>query len=527
MLQADPPFAPCVKHFTQESTQVGDRIQVVSSGSTGIIGCTKSIHDGVMEVVTQSPKQHLRLTITVALCDLMPHFQTGDHVKDHWSDRIGIVITIDHDSQTVTFLEKDTSTGIDTSFQNVQFYDSTPQFFQFTLGLFVEFPGAGGSTRCGCILQSLDSSAQVMDEMDGEVLQVDVKENDLVVLGVQATPLPRPMHCHIWEGWQVVVIKGSFKGYCGLVKAEDLDSVNIELDARLAYWNAVWTHWLFAKILQEAVGEQCILFYIRGVPPLSPHAKFEGLTAKTVPAARQKVQPELNEVVVHVVHQGRAIQISINPSCLIPWALAEGNKVVIVGYRWIGQVGKLVKLDHRCCVVVLALSGEKSYFTEGDIMDLGLSLFIQLLISHFISHPSLAVHLPYSMALKAFTCAVQYLAKPMQQGTCKGSTFVVGSNQGRKMVLFNRVDNHDIATNSFTLSANLLSTSMVLHHSSLGHLSRCLPAPPRKQCDDALTSLHPYKHHQHKGMLDIPNELLLMISTHLEHCDLQALATSF
>lgn len=62
--------------------------------------------------------------------------------------------------------------------------------------------------------------------------------------------------------------------------------------------------------------------------------------------------------------------------------------------------------------------------------------------------------------------------------------------------LFNRVDNHDIATNSFTLSANLLSTSMVLHHSSLGHLPCCLPAPPRKQCDDALTSLHPYKHHQ-------------------------------
>lgn len=133
---------------------------------------------------------------------------------------------------------------------------------------------------------------------------------------------------------------------------------------------AVWTHWLFAKILQEAVGEQCILFYIRGVPPLSPHAKFEGLTAKTVPAARQKVQPELNEVVVHVVHQGRAIQISINPSCLIPWALAEGNKVVIVGYRWIGQVGKLVKLDHRCCVVMLTLSDEKSYFTEGDIVNL-------------------------------------------------------------------------------------------------------------------------------------------------------------
>ena len=131
-----------------------------------------------------------------------------------------------------------------------------------------------------------------------------------------------------------------------------------------------WTHWLFAEELQEAVGEQCIPFYIRGVPPSSPHARFEGLTAKTVPAAKQKVQPEPNEVVVYVVQGGRARQFSINPSYLIPWAPAKGNKVVIVGYRWIGQVGKLVKLDHGCCAVELALSGEESYFTEGDVVNL-------------------------------------------------------------------------------------------------------------------------------------------------------------
>jgi transcription elongation factor SPT5 len=109
MLRTDPLFAPCVKRFTQESTQVGDRIRVVSGGSIGIIGRTKKIHDGVAEVVTQSPEQHLGLIVAVTLRDLMPHFQAGDHVKDHWSDRVGIVVTINHDGQKLTFLEKDSS----------------------------------------------------------------------------------------------------------------------------------------------------------------------------------------------------------------------------------------------------------------------------------------------------------------------------------------------------------------------------------------------------------------------------------
>jgi hypothetical protein len=72
---------------------------------------------------------------------------------------------------------------------------------------------------------------------------------------------------------------------------------------------------------------------------------------------------------VSVVERGRGSQISISPSYLVPWTPIEGNKVVIVGDPWIGRVGKLVKLDHGCCAVELAPSGEQSYFTEGDVVN--------------------------------------------------------------------------------------------------------------------------------------------------------------
>ena len=70
-----------------------------------------------------------------------------------------------------------------------------------------------------------------------------------------------------------------------------------------------------------------------------------------------------------VLQRGRVSQISVSPSYLVPWAPIEGNKVVIVGHRWIGQVGKLVKLDHGCCAVELAPSGEQSYFSQGDVVN--------------------------------------------------------------------------------------------------------------------------------------------------------------
>lgn len=108
-LRTEPLFDACVKRFAQDSTQVGDRILVVSGEHAGIIGCIERIHDNVADVVTQSPEEHSGLVIGVVLRDLMPHFLAGDHVKDRWSDRAGIVLAIDNNDKKVTFLRKETN----------------------------------------------------------------------------------------------------------------------------------------------------------------------------------------------------------------------------------------------------------------------------------------------------------------------------------------------------------------------------------------------------------------------------------
>ena len=102
---------------------------------------------------------------------------------------------------------------------------------------------------------------------------------------------------------------------------------------------------------------------------MSPNAKYEGLTAKIVVVAKWKISPEPNKVVMSMVQKGRLSHISINPSFLIPWIPVEGNKVVIIRYNQIGQVGKLVKLDHRCCAIELASSSELSHFIEADVVN--------------------------------------------------------------------------------------------------------------------------------------------------------------
>jgi hypothetical protein len=95
---------------------------------------------------------------------------------------------------------------------------------------------------------------------------------------------------------------------------------------------------------------------------------LNGLTAKTVPRASQKIQPEPKEVVVSVVWKRRPIQISIDPSYLEPWMPSEGNKVLIIRNRWIGQVGKLTLLVHGECNIKLE-SGELVFVKVEDVVN--------------------------------------------------------------------------------------------------------------------------------------------------------------
>lgn len=91
---------------------------------------------------------------------------------------------------------------------------------------------------------------------------------------------------------------------------------------------------------------------------------------KTVPSAKRKIDPEPDEVVVYTSQKSKLIQISINPSYLVPWPPAVGRNVLIVGLHCLGQVGKLVEKRDGGCAVELEPSGEISYFEEKDVVNL-------------------------------------------------------------------------------------------------------------------------------------------------------------
>ncbi len=53
IMRSHPPFYPCLKCFAQDSTQVGDRVLVVSGEYASIVSHTESIQDNVADMVTQ------------------------------------------------------------------------------------------------------------------------------------------------------------------------------------------------------------------------------------------------------------------------------------------------------------------------------------------------------------------------------------------------------------------------------------------------------------------------------------------
>jgi hypothetical protein len=129
-------------------------------------------------------------------------------------------------------------------------------------------------------------------------------------------------------------------------------------------------HWLFAEEIQECLREGCIPFHVRGVPASSLHAKMEGLTAKTVPIARRKIEAQLHEVIVSVFQRGRPTQISLDPKYLVPWLPSKDNKVLIIRHHQVRQVGKLVKLEDQGCLIKLDASGANASFDELDVINL-------------------------------------------------------------------------------------------------------------------------------------------------------------
>ena len=74
-----------------------------------------------------------------------------------------------------------------------------------------------------------------------------------MVSGVQAAALPKAEteHHRIWEGKRIIIIRGFFKGYHGLVKTEDLHGVGVELDAKISSYGQVKQHFQFGEFQLE------------------------------------------------------------------------------------------------------------------------------------------------------------------------------------------------------------------------------------------------------------------------------------
>ena len=76
--------------------------------------------------------------------------------------------------------------------------------------------------------------------------------------GVQAPTLSRSKQRCVWEDKRVVVTKGPFKGYHGVVKAQYEGGVDVELDAKLAFGRTV------QRLLTEDIVIECLVECVMG-----------------------------------------------------------------------------------------------------------------------------------------------------------------------------------------------------------------------------------------------------------------------
>jgi hypothetical protein len=80
------------------------------------------------------------------------------------------------------------------------------------------------------------------------------------VSGVQAPMLSRSKDSNVWEDKRVVITKGPFKGYRGLVKAQYEDGVDVDLDAKLASFGRARQRFSFEHVIIECRVE-CVMGY--------------------------------------------------------------------------------------------------------------------------------------------------------------------------------------------------------------------------------------------------------------------------
>jgi hypothetical protein len=91
--------------------------------------------------------------------------------------------------------------------------------------------------------------------------QFDVNEDEITVSAVQASTLSNSRQRRVWEGQRVVVTKGPLKGYRGLVKDQNEDGLDVELDARIASSGRTKQRFRVEDVAMECTME-CVMQYL-------------------------------------------------------------------------------------------------------------------------------------------------------------------------------------------------------------------------------------------------------------------------
>lgn len=78
--------------------------------------------------------------------------------------------------------------------------------------------------------------------------------------GVQAPTLSRSKHSNVWQDKRVVITRGPFKSYRGLVKAQHENGVDVDLEAKMALSGGVRHRFSFEQVILECRVE-CVMGY--------------------------------------------------------------------------------------------------------------------------------------------------------------------------------------------------------------------------------------------------------------------------
>ncbi|KAF8263266.1 hypothetical protein EI94DRAFT_1704129 [Lactarius quietus] len=148
------------------SIKVRQWVKVLSSEQQGIVGHPKDISNGVATVVLQMDNQDTPPLI-ISLCELTLVYVPGNHVKYRYFDSKGIVLLVDETNSMVTLVERDTNTEYNTHMHAIELCPLAPNFYQFKLGLWVNFCGPNNYKlpKChGCITVVDDTHTLVIDK---------------------------------------------------------------------------------------------------------------------------------------------------------------------------------------------------------------------------------------------------------------------------------------------------------------------------------------------------------------------------